>query len=552
MAACSPQGLKPHPLLSDDSSLHKSPGMSPLTLEPPADNAPNFFVSPKGHRLRSNLSSDAAAASGGANSTSPILSFQTIGTATSTPTELLSAACRSSERRAALAAASGTLPAAEEWNSVSGVSPPDPATLQRIGGNEVDVSINCPNGSLGHEAMGTVLGGGGIAGSGQVGSDALGHNPKKVAKEQPARADSELSGSATTGGLETPPGTRSLGSDTPPQARGPLDARLEGALREELHVAREEAQRCRQESEQLRSRVCELEARLGSLGMESGGASVPQRMLANPSVQLTPARGEGAVQEGGQRYLWDESDEEDGQNTAAATADGVSCSPRRRGGHRRQLSSPLIARLQDTITGEANDIDRLTKQLLDGDEEELADPGSLLDKISSLKQDIGTVTSFSNLKHHQGLASILNQVSIYEEYLKSLRGEAHGAALSAKERAYEMDAAAQFDLVEVPPDGSCLFMSVGLHLHALSLQIWGEGLGPSSVQVPAAPLAQGETPPPTAHRTGLLPFNETMLPWEATAQTRMLPQDKKAQIAAQVQPLPPPPTTFFPSFLGLY
>lgn len=238
------------------------------------------------------------------------------------------------------------------------------------------------------------------------------------------------------------------------------------------------------------------------------------------------------------RSLWDDSDDEEKTprvHAKALPSQALDGAGRGKGGHRRQLSSPLIARLQDTITGEANDIESLTKQLLEGDEEDMADPGAVLEKISALKQDIGTVTSFSNLKHHQGLASILTQVTIYEEYLKSLRGEAQGLALSAKERAYEVDARTQFDMVEVPADGNCLFASVGLHLHALHLQIWGEGLGVSTVRVPHAPLAEGEAPPPTAHRTGLLPHNESMLPWDATAQMKALPAERKAQLAAQVR-----------------
>jgi len=39
--------------------------------------------------------------------------------------------------------------------------------------------------------------------------------------------------------------------------------------------------------------------------------------------------------------------------------------------------------------------------------------------------------------------------------------------------ALQVDARSQFDMVEVPADGNCLFASVGLHLHALHLQVRG-------------------------------------------------------------------------------
>ena len=205
----SPAGIAPHPLLSDSSSLHTVPRMSPLTLEPPCDVAPGFFVSPKGYRLRSSLSGNAAVPR--------TLSFENgrpplPAPATATPEFT---APRGAGRRAkafsssAPSDADAAEPAArvpvQLGAQVDGGQ--EPRRRRRVCSRGSSSTDSSPEAS---EAVGA---------AGQVGALVLGRG----AGEQLLRADTELSVSVTMMG--SPPGARSLGSDTPPQAGGPLDAR---------------------------------------------------------------------------------------------------------------------------------------------------------------------------------------------------------------------------------------------------------------------------------------------------------------------------------------
>ncbi|KAJ1492850.1 hypothetical protein T484DRAFT_1880280, partial [Baffinella frigidus] len=264
MAEVSVCGVAPHPLLSDSLSLHKIPPlMSPLTLEPPSDVAPGFFVSPKGYKLRSSLS-------GGGESSAPrTLSFENGRPPLPAPF---------TADATARASADATAPRGRRAKAFSSSSPfyVEPSLAEQAAGVQqqlVPPGVEEPGGGARRRRRASSRGEGGgsaassgsagsspeAAGSMQVGALVLGLGREAgTAKEHAVRTDSELSVSVTLVG--SPPGARSLGSDTPPQAGGPLDARAgEAALREEVSAAREEANRWKKEAEELRARVRALE-----------------------------------------------------------------------------------------------------------------------------------------------------------------------------------------------------------------------------------------------------------------------------------------------------